>query len=496
MVAAYAPPAHDPIMAFTADEWDAMAARASLRAFSRRTFPGYERAPHITQLVEALEWAVNTPGARLIVTMPPRHSKSLHVSELLPAWYVGRNPGKRVIAASHSAHLAYTFSRRVRNLIGSPRYPFPVAVAGDKAAVQAWDTEGHRGGYIAVGVGGSPTGQGGDLIVIDDPIRSAGDADSETVRSALWEWYQGTIRTRLEPGGSIIVTSTRWHEDDLTGRLLAAEKAGGEHWRHVHMPALTEDGDALWPGRWPVSALTQIRQAVGSRTWQAQYQGEPTPDEGGIFKRHWWRFWHHPDQPLPPVTVSIGGVLHSCPVVPLPETFDRQAQSWDMSFKETKAGSYTVGQVWGKAGVSGYLLDQYRARVDFPDAVAAVRSLSERWPKATAKYVENKANGPAIVSSLRDEISGLIEVDPDGGKEARAHAVTPLVEAGNVILPHPLIAPWVTDLIDEAAAMPNGKHDDQVDAMSQGLRKLLTGGGEIKPVSGPLLQALESWFDS
>ena len=452
--------------------------RRRLGAFARRVFPGYESAPHIDELIAALEWAASTPGARLIVTMPPRHSKSVHVSELFPAWYLGRHPDQRIIAASHSAHLAYMFSRRVRNLIADPRYPFPdVAVAGDKASVSAWDIEGTRGGYIAVGVGGSPTGQGGQLIVIDDPIRGAADADSQTVRDSTWEWYQGTIRTRLEPGGSIIVVSTRWHEEDLTGRLLDAEATGGERWRHVHFPAIDDAGNALWPDRWPVEELLTIRGAVGTRAWQAQFQGAPTAEEGGAFKRSWWRFWHLPERILPPVPVrGADGTLHLCPCVPLPPRFDQALQSWDMSFRETTAGSYTVGQVWGRTGPGAYLVDQYRGRVDFPAAVLAVRSLAAKWPQAHAKLVENKANGPAIVSTLRGEIPGLIEVEPDGGKVARANAVTPWVEAGNVYLPHPDLAPWVTAFIDEAAAFPAGANDDQVDAMSQGLARLLAGG--------------------
>ena len=180
---------------------------------------------HILTLIDALEWAANTPDARLIVTMPPRHSKSLHVSENFPAWFLGRNPDKRVIAASHTQELANTFSRRVRNKIASERYPFPgVTIAGDKAAVKAWDIDGHLGGYYAVGVGGSPTGHGGDVIVIDDPIKNQADAESETIREALWEWYTGTIRTRLEPEGAIVLTNTRWHDDDLAGRLLREQE--------------------------------------------------------------------------------------------------------------------------------------------------------------------------------------------------------------------------------------------------------------------------------
>ena len=426
--------------------------RRRLAFYARRMFPGYQTASHIERLIEAIEWAVATPNARLIVTMPPRHSKSVHVSELLPAWFLGRYPDKRIIAASHSAALAYTFSRRVRNQMQHPAWPFHDAqVADDKGAVQAWDIHDRRGGYIAVGVGGSPTGQGGDGIIIDDPLRSAADADSQTVRDSLWEWYQGTIRTRLEPGGFIILTATRWHEDDLTGRLIAAQDAGGEQWRHLHMPAIDAEGNALWPERWPLADLERIQAAVGSRVFEAQYQGRPAPDAGNVFNRDWWRLYSEPQDR---------------------RAFDQIIQSWDMTFRETKSGSYIVGQVWGTRGADRYLLDQVRFRGDFPAAVAAVRSMSEAWPESREKIVENKANGPAIVATLRNEIPGLIEVQPEGGKEARANAVAWQVESGNVYLPDPKLHPWSQELIDEAAAFPNGAHDDQVDALSQALLRL------------------------
>lgn len=452
-------------------------ARRRLGAFTRRMFANYEPAAHITALIEALERVVATPGGRLIVTMPPRHSKSLHVSEHLPAWYLGRNPDKRIIAASHSAHLAYTFSRRVRNKIAHPDYPFPgVKVADDKGAVQGWDIEGHQGGYMAVGVGGSPTGHGGN-IVIDDPIRSAADAESQTIRDGLWEWYQSTIRPRLEPAdGWIVVTATRWHADDLTGRLLAAQATGGEHWEHLHLPAISDAGEALWPDRWSLEALREIKGAVGSRAWEAQYQGRPSPAEGGIFKRHWWRFWHAPGLPLPPVSVrNEKGESVLCPCLPLPPWFDDQVQSWDMAFKANAGNSYVVGQVWGALRGDAYLLTQTRDHLDFPQSVAAVRGLSAAWPRAATKLIEDKANGPAVIATLRHEIPGIVPVEPGGSKEARAHAFSPAAESGNLYLPHPAIAPWVNDFIEEAAGFPFGT-TDQVDAAGQAITRLLFSG--------------------
>lgn len=439
----------------TEDEWLAAASRKSLRSFMHRMYPNYRSSRHIDRLIAALEMAITIPNYRLLIDMPPRHSKSLHVSEHLPAFYLGNNPDKRVITASHTADLAFTFSRRVRNKMMDPKWPFDhVTVAGDKSAVKAWDIAGHLGGYMAVGVGGSPAGHGGNLIIVDDPIGSQADAESEAVREALWEWYQGTLRDRLEPGGSMIVTATRWHEDDLTGHLLAEMRNGGEIWNHLHMPALNQNGEALWPERWPVEDLRRIRKAVGSRIWEARFQGNPTPLEGGLIKRHWWNFYKGDPRE---VSKKLKGHI----------------QSWDMAFRETKSGSYIVGQLWAIAnGAEYYLLDQVRFRGDFVVTKAEVQNFTRKWPMAKLKLVEDKANGPAIVSSLREEISGLIEVNPRGGKLARASAIAPIVESGNVYLPDPDVYPWVHDFIEECAAFPHGSNDDQVDCMSQALMRL------------------------
>lgn len=452
------------------DEWLALAAQKSLRSFCYRMYHDYVRSTHIDLLTSALEKAVETPNYRLIVTIPPRHSKSLHVSENLPAWYLGRNPDRRIMQVSHTADLAFTFSRRVRNKILDPRWPFPnVTVAGDKSAVKAWDIAGRLGGYLAVGVGGSPAGHGANIIVIDDPIGSIATAESEASREALWEWYQGTIRDRLEPGGVMIVTATRWHEDDLTGHLLHEMTVGGEIWYHLHLPALrlrqsagvsgVSDGpgtysdptklEALWPERWPVDALLQIKKAVGSRVWEARFQGRPSPMEGGLLQRSWWRFYRSPPAKLSGHTISA-----------------------DMSFRETKEGSYIVYQVWACLGADRYLLDQLRFRADFPAALAAFRQFCAKWPMARTKLIENKANGPAVIASLRHDISGIVEVNPAGGKLARASAISAQVESGNVYLPDPEFHPWVYDFIEECASFPHASHDDQVDAMSQALARL------------------------
>lgn len=433
--------------------------RSDLIAFTQRTFSRYRPADHHYRIADALAAVERGELDRLIITMPPRHGKSELASIRFPAWYLGRNPWRRIIACSHTASLAYRFSRQARNIVASPFWPFTSSLAIDLTRVQQWDlTTG--GGYIAAGVNGPIVGSGAHLLIIDDPVKDAEQADSETHREKTWEWYQGAAYTRLEEGAAIVVIGTRWHEDDLIGRLLNAQETGGDRWTVLHLPALADDGQALWAEKYDVEALARIKANIGSRNWEAQYQGRPSPAEGGTFKRHWWRFYRE-----------------------LPSDLSGHLQSWDMSFKETKSGSYVVGQVWATRGADRYLLDQVRFRGDFPTTVQAVRALSAKWPKATAKLVENKANGPAIVATLRHELTGLIEVEPECGKDARANAVSPQVEAGNVFLPDPGIAPWVGDLVEECAAFPTGAHDDQVDALSQALIRLRQQAPPTAPIA-------------
>ena len=453
----------------------------SLIDFVRSVFPRYSASWHHTMIAEHLERIERGELTRLIITMPPRHGKSELASANFPAWYLGRNPDKRIIACSNTARLANRFSRLARNKMRHYRWAFPkVRLADDQANIESWDLQGFRGGYIAAGIGGQVTGFGADLILVDDPVKSADQADSETYRENTWEWYTETLRTRLEPGGAIVVIGTRWHEDDLIGRLLT----GGEDWTVLHLPAIADDGAALWPARWPLAELDAIRRSVGSRAWTAQYQGRPVPATGGILKRHWFRFWQYAGQSLPPV--EMDGAAY--PVMDLPGFFDHQLQSWDLSFKETKAGSYVVGLTAGVLGAQCYLLDRYRERTDFPGTVAAFLAMTQRWPDAAVKLVEDKANGPALMDTLRAKVPGIVAVSPDGTKEARMHAASPFVEGGGLVLPHPRIAPWVTEFLDEVTAFPLAAHDDQADALSQMVRRVAASQR-----SG-MTQALASWF--
>ena len=395
---------------------------------------------------------------RLIVSMPPRHGKSELVSRYFPAWYLGTFPDKRIILVSYEADFAATWGRKARDLLEEhgPSL-FGIRVSGTSSAANRWDIEGHEGGMVTAGVNGPITGKGADIGIIDDPVKNDQEAMSATYQERAYEWYKSTFRTRIQRDGAIILIMTRWHENDLAGKLLAAQEEEGEKWEIVSLPAIAEDddplgrelGQPLCPDLFSKDALESIKKAVGSYWWASLYQQRPSPAEGGIFKRNWWQYYRR-----------------------VPDRFDEIIQSWDMTFKDTKTADYVVGQVWGRKGADKYLLDQVRDRMDFPATVQAVRNLSAKWPQAKVKLVEDKANGPAVIATLKKEISGLIPVEPQGSKESRAWAVSAEVEAGNVYLPDPSIAPWVHDFVEECAAFPNGANDDQVDAMSQALMRL------------------------
>ena len=377
------------------------------------------------------------------------------ITETFPSFFIGRNPDRRVIAVSYSGALAYRFGKANRSKLNEfGQELFGISLSREKKSMTNWEVAGHYGGMLSVGVGGSITGQGADLLLIDDPIKNRKEAESATYRNALWDEWQNTLLTRLQPDAAIIIILTRWHEDDLPGRILNINPEG---WEIIALPAICEDpksdplgramGEALWPeSGYDEKWAERKKVEVGSYTWNALYQQKPTPAAGQIFLRAWWKFYRE-----------------------LPASLDEVIQSWDLNLKGGDEDDYVVGQVWGRAGANKYLMDQIRARLDFPSTLNAIRTLSAKWPQARRKLIEDAANGPAAIQTLGNEISGLIPVTARGSKVARAHLATPDIEAGNVYLPHPEIAPWVHDFIEECAAFPKGANDDQVDAMTQAL---------------------------
>lgn len=420
---------------------------------------------------------LDTPDGRLIISMPPQEGKSQRTSRRFPLWALTQNPDLRVAIASYELGVARRWGRAIRDDITTHGPDLGLAVREDLSAQHEWQLAGHEGGVYSAGIGGALTGRPVDLAIIDDPIKDREQADSPVYRERVWSWWTDVMATRLAPGAPVVLILTRWHHDDLAGRLLSAED--GHLWRVVNIPAQADsdtdplgraEGEFMDSARGRTQAQWEaIKVRSGSRTWSALYQGHPTPDAGNLFPVDGWARY---DRPL--WLVRDDGAR----IVPEVGRHDdvELVQSWDFTFKDTKASDYVVGQVWLRRGVDVFLLDQVRRRAAFAESCQMMLDLTARWPQAVAKLVEDKANGPAIMNALRAKVGGLIPVEPEGSKYARAAAITPLVEARNVHLPDPVAVEscaWVTDLTDEARDFPDAAHDDTVDAMSQAVHRLL-----------------------
>lgn len=452
-------------------------ARACLAGFVMATQPNYQMGwVHeriCCALDKFLEDVLVGRSPRLMLTVPPRHGKTMLVSQCFPAYLFGRYPDMSVIATSYSADLASRINRAVQTVMDSEEYHnvFPDTRLSGKGipgnaqrTSELFEIVGHRGVYRSAGVGGGVTGMGSSILLVDDPVKSRAEADSPTIRQRIWDWYTSTLYTRLAPGGGIIVIQTRWHEDDLAGRLLEAERTGnGDAWTVINFPAIAEAdeyfdgklvrhaGEALHPERYPLEQLLAIKKAIGERDWAALYQQHPAPDGGAIFHADWLKFW------LPKE---------------LPSAFDAMVTSWDMTFKGGDNNDYVVGQVWGRSAANWYLLDQVRGRWGFTETLHQFQALAAKWPNVKRHLIEDKANGPAVLDVLGKAVPGLIPVEPDGSKTARAHAVTTYFESGNVYIPHPETAPWVASYISELTTFPSAAHDDCVDATTMAIRDL------------------------
>ncbi len=396
--------------------------------------------------------AISAGRGRIIVELPVRHGKSEFISYWTPTWFLDLFPQKRVILTSYEADFAATWGRKVRNEIETNEL-LSVKLRQDSHAANRFETA-DGGGMITAGVGGPITGRGGDLIVVDDPIKNEQEAMSELRRKRIIDWFNSTLYTRCEPNATIVVLMARWHEEDLAGYLKETHQ---DKWRLISLPAVAEENDilgrkpgqALCPDRYGEEDLENIRVAVGPRVWSAIYQQRPTPMEGEIWRRSAWKFYSQN-----------------------PAVFDEIIQSWDMTFCDSESSDFVVGQVWGRRGPLKYLLDERRGRWSFTDTLSQFVELSKKWPTAYCKLVESKANGFAIENQLRSKITGIRLVNPQGNKVARATACEPQIESGHVHLPDPKFYPWVNEFIEEASSFPRGKHDDRVDAASQALNFL------------------------
>ncbi len=432
------------------------------------------QTPALDLIDATLVDAYNTPDTRVIISMPPQEGKSQRASRRFPLWALIQNPDLRIAITSYEAGVARRWGRAIRDDVTVNAHDLGLRVRDDLAAQHEWQLAGYDGGVYTAGVGGALTGRPVDLLVIDDPIKDRVQADSQVFRDRVWDWWTDTAATRLAPGAPVVLILTRWHHDDLAGRLLAAED--GHLWTVINIPAQAdhrpEQGQTDPLGREPGEYMDSARgrttaqwEAIkvrsGPRTWASLYQGRPTPDAGDLFPTEWARY----DQPL--------WIERTDGTRWVPGDDIELVQSWDLTFKDTKSSDFVVGQVWLRIGIDAYLVDQVRARLSFTATLEAMKAMAARWPQAVAKFVEDKANGPAVINALSRTVPGLIPIEPEGSKYARAAAVSPFVHARNVHLPTAGLLPNVEELLVEAAGFPNWAHDDTIDALSQALNRLL-----------------------
>lgn len=422
-------------------------AQDSLIGFTEATKEDFETAAHHIEIAEALEAVERGEIDRLIIEAPPRHTKSELASRRFPAWYLGRSPNKQIICSTYSGEFASDFGRDVRGIVSAPNFKriFPVELREDSQAANRWHTN-KNGVYVSVGVGGAITGRGAHLALIDDPFKNRQEADSEVIREAVWKWYSSTLRTRLMPGGAIVLILTRWHEDDLAGRLIEKAKQGGEQWHRVTLPAIsnedTEHEKALWPAWYDLKALKAIKTGIDARDWGALYQQNPTPEEGTFFNREWFKRYHLED--LPDVQKYI---------------------ATDNAVSEG-AGDFTEFGVWGLSSNQDlYACDWWYGQTSSDVWIdVQLDMIAEHNPMTVygEKGVIQKATEPMLLKRA-DERGIYAHFDwlaRTANKAAMAQTFRARAAMGKVYIP---FTEWGDRLINQLCAFPAGKHDDGVD---------------------------------
>lgn len=442
-------------------------AQTGFMSFVRKMWPTFIHGRHHEKMADAFERVAAGKCKRLIINMPPRHTKSEMASYLLPAWYLGRFPDRKIIQCSHTAELAVGFGRRVRNLLDSEMYKevFPdVSLRADSKAAGRWDTN-HDGHYHAIGVNGAVTGLGADCLIIDDPHseQEAIIADtSPEVYDRVYEWYTSGPRQRLQPGGAIIIVMTRWSKRDLTGRIVKESlQRDGDEWEVIEFPALFDDDKPLWPEFWEAKELIATRKVLSVPKWMAQYQQSPTSDVSAIVKREWWKSW---EKESPPQCEHI-------------------IQSWDTAFLKTERADYSACTTWGvfyredhngETRACIILLNAFKVRLEFPELKQRAFKEFKEWNPDTV-IVEAKAAGSPLIFELRRMGIPVQEYTPSKGSDkiARLNSVADLFASGMVWAPN---KHWAEEVIEEVASFPSGEHDDLVDSSSQALMRFRRGG--------------------
>ena len=438
----------------------------SFMKFIKNQWSAFIEGPHHKIMAEAFEKVARGELKRLIINMPPRHTKSEFASYLLPAWFLGKYPEKKIIQTAHTAELAVGFGRKVRNLVNGDDFKevFPdVSLQSDSKAAGRWNT--NKGGeYFAIGVGGAVTGKGADLLIIDDPHSEQEGASADpAVFNKTFEWYTSGPRQRLQPKGAIVVVMTRWNQKDLTGQVIDAsiKRGGSDEWEVIELPAIMPSGKPLWEAFWKLEELEALKAELPTSKWMAQYQQDPTSEEGAIVKREWWNVWndrHPPD----------------CEFI---------IQSWDTAFMKNNRADYSACTTWGvfyREGDDGYqapnviLLDAYQERLEFPELKKrAMQMYQERKPDAF--IVEAKAAGMPLIFELRAMGIPVQEYTPSRGNDkiSRVNAVSDLFASGVVWAPD---TRWAEEVVEQFAGFPNTEHDDLVDSSTQALLRFRQGG--------------------
>ena len=442
--------------------------RTDFLTFVRKMWPAFIPGKHHSIMADAFERVARGELKRLIINMPPRHTKSEFASYLFPAWFLGQNPHKKIIQTAHTAELAVGFGRKVRNLIDLEDFQqvFPgITLSSDSKAAGRWNTN-KRGDYFAIGVGGAVTGKGADVLIIDDPHseqEAALGAYNPEVYDKVYEWYTSGPRQRLQPGGAIIIVMTRWSVRDLTGQIIksSTQRQGADEWEVIELPAIMPSGAPLWPEFWPLEQLEALKAELPISKWSAQYQQDPTSEEGALIKREWWKEW--PNE-APPACEAI-------------------IQSWDTAFLKTQRADYSACTTWGifnYPNESGetvpnlILLDAYKEKLEFPELKRA--AYEKYWEyEPDQMIVEAKAAGSPLIFELRAMGIPVTEFTPSRGQDkiARVNAVTDLFASGVVWCPP---TRWAEEVVEECAAFPAGEHDDLVDSTTQALLRFRQGG--------------------
>ena len=448
-------------------------------SFVKHVWPQFIEGKHHKKIADKFNKIAKGEIKRLIINMPPRHSKSELASYLMPSWFLGRNPKLKIIQATMNTELAVRFGRKVRDLIADPIYSdvFPdTDLKQDSQAAGRWETS--RGGeYFAAGVGAAMTGRGADLLIIDDP-HSEQDAMSSTAYDNTYEWYTSGPRQRLQPGGTIIIVQTRWSKKDLTGRLITdqAKDAMADQWEVVEFPAILPNDKPLWPEFWNADELLKVKASLSIGKWNAQWQQNPTSEEVAMVKRDWWQLWEREDTPR----------------------LDYIIQSYDTAYSKKETADYSAITTWGifEPKEDGeqhiILLDATKGRWNFPELKSIAIEQNEYW-EPDMMLIEAKGSGQPLADEMRMINLPVVTFSPGrrkGGnldKVTRMHMVSPIFESGKVWYPN---SKFADEVIEEVASFPNGDHDDYCDSMTMAIMRFRQGGfislkGEDEP---------EDWF--